>query len=180
VSIQRLKQLLQAAVTEGEVVLSSGKTSDFYIDGRLVTLDPVGSLLAARAILDAAKAAGATAVGGPTVAACPLVSAVGVLAAQEELPLKLFYVRSKAKGHGLQKAIEGPALTAGDKALVVDDTMTSGGSLLRAVEQVRAETEAEVLGVLCLVDREEGGVERLEAAGIRCQTLFTRADLTQA
>lgn len=175
----RLKQLLASCIAEGPVTLSSGKVSDFYLDGRLATLSPEGSLLIARAVLDVARELGVTALGGPTVAACPMVSAAGVLAAQEQVPLKLFYVRSQRKGHGMQKAIEGPPLTSDDRALIVDDTMTSGGSLLQAVERVREEAGAEVVSVFCLVDRQEGGTERLTEAGVPCRALFRREDFNR-
>lgn len=174
----RLKELVAACVARGPVTLASGKTSDFYVDGRLVTLSAEGSLLLGQAVLEVVRARGVTALGGPVTGACPMVSAAGVLAAQAGTPLKLFYVRSEPKGHGLQKAIEGPPLSPSDRALLVDDVLTSGGSLLRAVERVRQEVGCEVVGALTVVDREAGGREALAAAGIELTALLTRRDLT--
>ena len=175
--MKRLKTLLAAAVAEGPVTLASGAVSDFYIDARLVTLTPEGSTLAGEALLDLAAELGATAIAGPTVAACPLVSAVGVLAHQRGRPLKLVYVRAKAKGHGMQKAVEGPPLAAEDRVLVVDDVLTSGGSLLQAIATLRADTEATLVGAAVLVDREAGGAQALAAAEVPLRALFTRSSL---
>lgn len=174
----RLLELVRACVAQGPVTLASGQTSDFYVDGRLVTLTGEGSALLAEEVLARATELGATAVAGPTTGACPLVSAAGVLAHQRGLPLKLCYVRSAAKGHGLQKAVEGPALTAQDRVLMVEDVVTSGGSVLRAVERLREDTGAEVLEVWCVVDREAGGAECLTGAGVPFRALFTRGEVS--
>jgi orotate phosphoribosyltransferase len=173
----RLRELVAACVSQGEVTLASGAKSDFYIDGRQVTLTPEGSLLLGRAIVEACRERKVTALGGPVTGACPLVTAAGVIAAQQGLALKLFYVRSEPKGHGLQKAIEGPPLARTDRALIVDDVITSGGSIIKAVERVRAEAECEVVGALCVVDRESGGREVLARAGIELWSLLSRRDL---
>lgn len=173
----RLLQLFQACVARGEVTLASGQKSDFYVDGRLVTLAPEGALLVGSAVLTAAREVGATAVAGPTTGACPMVTAAGVLSQQAGRPLKTVYVRAQAKGHGLQKSIEGPALSPHDRVLLVDDVMTSGGSLLQAAERLRAEVGCPIVGVFCLVDRQAGGREKVEAAGYRFLCAFTRADL---
>lgn len=174
----RLKELVAACVSKGEVTLASGKKSDFYVDGRLVTLSPEGSLLIARAILELARERGVTALGGPTTGACPMVSGTGVLAAIVGETFKLFYVRAEAKGHGLQKTIEGPPLAREDRVLIVDDVMTSGGSIIKAVERLRAEVGCEVVGALTIVDREAGGREALAQAGIELTSLLTKRDLT--
>lgn len=173
-----LKELLQACVVRGQVTLASGKTSDFYVDGRKVTINSEGSRLVGEAILDLVQELGVTAVGGPTTGACPMVSATGVLAAQAGIPLKLFYVRAVAKGHGLQKAIEGAALDASDRVLLVDDVLTSGGSLVKAVERVREETPAKVKAAFVLVDRQAGGEERLAEADIALHAFANRAQLS--
>lgn len=173
----RLLALLGACVARGEVTLASGQKSDFYVDGRLVTLSPEGAALVGQAVLEAAAGVGATAVAGPTTGACPMVTAAGVLAHQAGRPLKTVYVRAQAKGHGLMKSIEGPALSKDDRLLLVDDVMTSGGSLLQAAERVRAEVGCPIVAVFCLVDRQAGGREKVEAAGYRFLSAFTRADL---
>jgi orotate phosphoribosyltransferase len=173
----RLKTLIEGCVHQGEVTLASGKTSDFYVDGRLVTLSPEGSRLIGEEILDLVQELQVTALGGPTTGACPMVSAAGVLAAQAGVPLKLFYVRGAPKGHGMQKAIEGPALSKDDRVLVVDDVMTSGGSMIKAIDRIREETGATVVSAFCLVDREAGGREALEQHDVPCRFLFTKTDL---
>jgi orotate phosphoribosyltransferase len=174
----RLRELVAASIRKGEVTLASGKKSDFYVDGRLVTLSCEGSLLLARGTLELVRERGFTALGGPVTGACPIVSATGALAAIVGHPLKLFYVRAEPKGHGLQKAVEGPPLARDDKVLLVDDVITSGGSLIKAVERLRDEVGCEVPAALCVVDREAGGREALAAAGIELLSFLTRRELT--
>jgi orotate phosphoribosyltransferase len=176
----RLRDLVKASIARGTVTLASGKTSDFYVDGRLVTLSPEGSVLIGKACLALAKERQATAIVGPVTGACPMVTAAGVLAAQEGTALKLAYVRAEPKGHGLQKAIEGPALTKDDRVLVVDDVMTSGGSVLKAIERLEAETGCKVLAAMTVVDREAGGREALEKAGVELVSVLTKRQLTAA
>jgi orotate phosphoribosyltransferase len=176
---ERLKTLIKGCVHKGEVTLASGKTSDFYVDGRLVTLDCEGSRLIGEEVLDLAQELKVTAIGGPTTGACPMVSAAGVLAAEAGVPFKLFYVRAQAKGHGMQKAIEGATLTKADRVLIVDDVMTSGGSVMKVVARIREETGASIAGVFCLVDRQAGGRETLEAGDVNLHALYTRADLKE-
>ena len=164
---QRLFERISGCIKTGRVVLSSGKETDFYFDGRTISLDQEGALLIARLVLEELrKRPEISAIGGPTSGADPMVSSTGLLAWQEDHPLQLFYVRKEAKAHGMQRRIEGPALAAGTRVLLVDDVLTSGGSLLRAIEAVGEDTEATVAGVLVLVDREEGGRERLEEVGV--------------
>ena len=172
----RLKELLQDTVQTGEITLSSGRTTDFYIDGRLVTLDPEGLELVARLSLDVLRGR-CDAVGGPTSGADPMVAAIGILARQSGIPLRLFFTRSEAKAHGTRKRIEGPPLKDADRVAVVDDVATSGGSLLQAVHAVREETSAEVSLALVIVDREEGARERLSEAGVELIALFSRSQL---
>lgn len=168
---------LRRAVSRGEPIqLASGATSDVYVDGRKVSLDPQGSLLLAQEILGVTQAWGASVLAGPVTGACPLVSATGVVAAQQQVPLKLIYVRGAPKGHGLGKQIEGAALTPDDTVLFAEDVVTSGGSVLRAIEAVA--DQAQVLGVWCMVDREAGGREKIEAAGYRFESLAKLSDLS--
>jgi orotate phosphoribosyltransferase len=174
----RLRDLVAASISRGEVTLASGKKSDFYVDGRLVTLTPEGSLLIARAILELVRERGVTAVGGPVTGACSMVSATGALAAIVGHPLKLFYVRSEAKGHGMQKTIEGPPLSKDDRALLVDDVMTSGGSLIKAAERLKTEVGCALVGAWTILDREAGGREALGQAGIESISLLTRKELS--
>ena len=172
----RLRDLLLTAVRTGTITLASGRTTDFYIDGRLVTLSPEGLLLVSTLILDRVRHC-ADAIGGPSAGADPMVAGVGILARQQQVPLKIFFTRKEAKGHGMQRRIEGPKLAPGDRVLLVDDVATSGGSLIQAASVVREDTQAELIGALVIVDREEGATENLAGEGLELQSLFTRTEL---
>lgn len=174
----RLQEKLSNCIRTGEITLSSGKVTDFYFDGRLVSLDPEGSVLIARLMLEKLKPLGVGAVGGLTSGADPLTSAIGVLAWQDQVPLKLFYVRKEAKGHGMQKRVEGPPLTesAPPKVALLDDVLTTGGSLIRARDALLEETGLAANWACVIVDREEGGTERLAAEGIEVVSLFRKSD----
>ena len=176
-SRDRLKALIEGSVHKGEVTLASGKKRDFYVDGRLVTLTTEGSLLVAQQVLNLVFQLEATAVAGPTTGACPMVSATGILARLEGRDLKLAYIRAVAKDHGLQKTIEGGPLTPDDRVLLVDDVLTSGGSLIRAAFELYAGHGVKVEHAFVMVDRQAGGKERLAEAGLTLHSLFTRADL---
>jgi orotate phosphoribosyltransferase len=169
-----LKLIQEKAVVRGQRTLASGKVSQYYIDGKQVTLDAQGLFLAAKVILHMAQAAGADAVGGPTLGADPIAAAVSVLSSQSGKPLKAFIVRKEAKDHGMQKMIEGPALSPGDKVIMLEDVITTGGSVLKAILEVE-KLGAKVVKTICLVDRNEGAVEAL--AGYNYSPIFTLRDL---
>jgi len=176
---ERLKEKIRACLSFEKVRLSSGKETDFYFDGRQVSLDPEGSVLIAELMLDEIERKGrgaVEAVGGLTSGADPLTSAIGVLAHQRGVPLKLFYVRKEPKAHGLGKQIEGPPLTPGTRVVIVDDVITTGKSILQSRNVVENETGAKVLAALALVDREEGGRETLEREGLEVLSLYRRSD----
>lgn len=162
-----------------KVVLSSGKESDFYLDLRATMMRPRGIELAGK-LLFARLQAGARvdAVGGMVVAAVPVVSAVLLAAARsggEGADLLGFFVRKEAKKHGLGKRIEG-AFAAGQSVALVEDTMTTGGSTLEALDAVLA-AGAKVARVLCIVDRGEGAADAFAARGLTLESLFVRSDL---
>jgi orotate phosphoribosyltransferase len=166
--------LLERAITHGAVTLSSGATSTWYIDCRLVTLSPNGLALAARLILESLPPE-IQAVGGPPRAADPLAAGICLLSLQLGRPLPAFMVRKEAKDHGRGKRIEGP-VAPGLRVAVVEDTVTSGSSLLEAI--VIMEEEGLTVGaVRCLVDREAGGLDAVRARGYEAQALFTASDL---
>lgn len=156
-------------------VLTSGRTSNYYIDAKMTTLDPVGALLTAQMILEILKEYDIDAIGGYTLGADPIVSAVAVSSAETERPLPAFIVRKEPKKHGERKMIEGP-FQKGWKVAIVDDVVTTGGSTLKACQAVEEEGGKVVLA-LCLVDRLEGGRENLEAKGYEFVSLLTRDDL---
>ena len=174
----RLRHLVGQAAQFGQFTLASGKTSDFYFDGRLVTLDPEGMWLIARAIHRLVPDdAGITAVGGPTLGADPIAAAVALVGYREfDRRWSAFLVRKEAKGHGAAKQIEGPELGPASRVLVVEDTVTSGGSVLRALPPIEA-TGATIVHIIALLDREEGAAQALADAGHHFTPLLRRRDL---
>ena len=173
-----LELILAVSFERRPVTLSSGKQSDFYLDLRATLMRPLGQKLAGELLL-AKLMAGAwvDAVGGMAVGAVPLVSAVLSAAAHHDpaTPLLGFFVRKDAKKHGLARRIEG-AFRPGMTVALVEDTTTTGGSTLEALELVRTEG-GKVARVLCLVDRGEGAQEAFAARGVALEPLFTRSDL---
>jgi orotate phosphoribosyltransferase len=152
-----LGELREHSLVIGEVTLASGAIAQYYVDARRTLMRPGGFRAAGELIAAAAHEVGATAVGGPaTAAACaPLAVAGGE-------DLVAFFVRGERKEHGLQRWVEGP-VEAGVRALVVEDTVTTGGSTAKAIERCREEG-LEIAGVVAVVDRLAGGAERIEAA----------------
>jgi orotate phosphoribosyltransferase len=174
--IEKLREKVSGALIKGDVTLASGKKSNFYFDCRMVTLDQEGAHLAAKAMLAEIQKLGATAVGGMSIGADPLVSTIGNVAFAQEMPLKLFYVRKEPKKHGKRKLIEGPGLSAQDRVVIVEDVTTTGGSALKAVNAVREEFGAEVLAVLTIVDRQEGAQEYLAENSVKLISIFKAED----
>jgi orotate phosphoribosyltransferase len=155
-----LGELREHSLVIGEVTLSSGATAQYYVDARRALLRPAGFLAAGELIAAAAAEVGAAAVGGPVMAAIPLACAAIAVPAGEGLVG--FFVRKERKEHGLQRWVEGP-VEPGARCLVVEDTVTTGGSTAGAIERIREEG-LEVAGTLAVVDRLAGGAERIEAA----------------
>ena len=182
-TVSRLAAVLaERSAKRGDFVLASGRRSSLYVDCRITTMSPDGQLLIGRAGLAALEASGwaVDAVGGLTLGADPIAYAMAhasAMAAEAHgtRMLRAFTVRKEAKQHGTGKLIEGP-FRSGDRVAVVEDVITTGGSALKAVEAVRR-AGGEVSGVLALVDREEGGREALEAAGLQVLSLVTATQL---
>ena len=131
----RLQALLERdALKKGKFVLSSGKESTFYLDGRVITMTPEGAFLVASIIIETIRKDRPHAFGGPTLGADPIVGAVACLAHMHTIPLKTFIVRKAAKEHGTQRRIEGPALQKGERGILVDDVATKGKALIEAKE----------------------------------------------
>lgn len=173
-----LELILRVSFERRRVVLSSGRESDFYLDLRQTLLRPRGVALAGRLLLDRLGAGPAVqAVGGMAVGAVPLVTAILAAAADRDpaTPLRGFFVRKEAKSHGLGRRIEGP-FEAGQTVALVEDTCTTGGSTLDALDAVEA-AGGKVARVLCLVDRGEGAADAFAARGLALEALFTRGDL---
>jgi len=157
-----LGELREHALVIGEVVLSSGKTADYYVDAKRALLRPAAYRAAGELIAAEASERGAAAVGGMTIGADPLAcSAIGASGGEG---LVAFFVRKQKKDHGLQRWIEGPVLERGTRCLVVEDVVTTGGSTVEALGRIREEG-LEVAGVLCVVDRLAGGADAIEVAG---------------
>jgi len=159
---ERLRELLREhSLMFGDFTLASGRKSRFYFDSKKTTLLPEGAYLAAAEVLRTIRTEGivADAIGGMTLGADPIVCPVAALSQIEEAPLRAFIVRKEAKGHGTESRIEGNLLP-GSRVIVVDDVVTTAGSTLRALDAVIAAGHR-VAAVICLVDREEGGSEKL-------------------
>ena len=140
--------------------LASGKLSKYYVNCRLVTIDPEGMHLIGNLIYDRVKDDGIDVIGGPALGAVPIVDAVSMAAYQKGKYIKPFYVREQAKDHGIVKKIEGN-IRKGERAVIVDDVITTGASTIRAIESARNEGLL-VVKVITLVDREEGGREEIK------------------
>ncbi len=175
---QALKQLLERrALKRGTFTLSSGRTSNYYLDCKLVTLDPEGAVLTGYTILELLESNGIRpdAVGGLTIGADPIVTAVAAVSYLEKRPLRAFLVRKEPKGHGRQRQIEGIEEKEVSRVVIVDEVCTTGESTFQAVRVAEA-AGLEVVAVVSLVDREEGGSERLREK-YRYFSVFTAREL---
>jgi orotate phosphoribosyltransferase len=177
----RLRDLIsELAVVRGRVTLASGREADYYVDLRRVTLHHEAAPLIGHLLLDLLEEEGfgpgdIDAVGGLTLGADPVAAALLHAAASRGLGLDAFVVRKEAKAHGLQRRIEGPDV-AGRRVVAVEDTSTTGGSVLAAVEALR-EAGANVVAVAVIVDRATGAREAIEAVGLPYFSLFGLGDL---
>jgi orotate phosphoribosyltransferase len=173
----RLMELLKKeAFKKGKFILSSGKESNYYLDGRVITLTPEGAYLIANIILDLVKDKNIDAIGGPTLGADPIVGAIAVVSHTRNIPLKTFIVRKAAKEHGMQRQVEGPALKEKQRVILVDDVATTGKALIEAKEAM------DKIGVIAdtamvIVDRCEGAKENLAKVGLKLESIFKIQDL---
>jgi orotate phosphoribosyltransferase len=175
----RLARLLaDNAVIHESVVLASGRRSPYYVDCRQVLLDPEGAELAGQLCWDALASTGIAAVGGLTLGADPLVCAVSAAAWSNGRRVTGFFIRKEAKKHGLQQWVEGPFIEEGAPVAVIDDVLTSGGSLATAIEKAR-QVGGVVAAAVVVIDREEGGRETIEQLldGAPLHSLFTANEL---
>jgi orotate phosphoribosyltransferase len=176
--LRELRSIIRArSLRIGDFTLSSGKKSSYYLDCRMTTLDPRGALLIGRLILARIREhkIQADAIGGLTMGADPIVSAVAVVSSLEGTPLPAFIVRKETKGHGTQRSIEGYDGKPGSRVIVVDDVCTTAGSILTAAEKAE-EAGYQVAAAFCVVDREEGGTE-LISKKYPFYALFTAREL---
>lgn len=168
-----IAELREHSLVIGEVTLASGATAQYYVDARRTLMRPEGFLAAGELIAARARELGAAAVGGPATAAIPPACAALAVSA-ERGDLVAFFVRGERKEHGLQRWVEGP-VAPGDRVLVVEDTVTTGGSTAKAVGRIREEG-LEVAGVVAVVDRLAGGAEAIEAAAEAPYTALVTID----
>jgi orotate phosphoribosyltransferase len=169
--------LAERSTKRGQFTLASGKQSKYYIDARLTTMSPEGLSVIGRLGLSTLHQSGwvIDAVGGLTLGADPISYAISYASAGSDHPLRAFTVRKETKAHGTGKIIEGP-FREGDRVAVIEDVITTGGSALRAIEAIRA-AHGTVEGVLALVDREEGGRQAIEAAGVSIISLVSASQI---
>jgi len=166
-------EILKKALIRGRVVLSSGKEADFYVDLRRITLDAIAAPLVGQVMLELTKDFDYEAVGGLTLGADPVATAMLHAAAKQGRKLDAFVVRKSEKAHGLQRRIEGPDVKS-KRVLAVEDTSTTGDSVLAAVEALK-EAGAMVVGVAVIVER--GAKEKVESKGLRYLSAYSLSDL---
>ncbi|NOY84901.1 MAG: orotate phosphoribosyltransferase [Nitrospirae bacterium] len=162
---------------DGSFQLTSGKKTPYYIDCKKVSLDAEGATLIGREIFEEIRMLPVEGVGGMTLGADPIATAVSVISFLEKRPIQAFIVRKTPKAHGSKRQIEGN-LQEGAKVVVVEDVVTTGGSTLRTLEALGNEGYI-VLKVIALVDRKEGGREAIEKTGVNFESLFTIDDFTR-
>jgi orotate phosphoribosyltransferase len=169
------KELKNNAFFKEKITLSSGKESNYYIDGRLVTLSSKGAYLCAQVIIEMIKGEDISAVGGPTLGADPIVGAIACLSYLEKNPLNTFIVRKVPKPHGKMRHIEGPQLKNGSRVILIDDVATTGKSILEAIDLLRSDG-IKVDKAIVIVDRQEGAADNLAKQGCSLIPIFKAAD----
>lgn len=175
----QLKAIIEElSYEQREVTLASGRTSNFYFDGKQTTLNAKGALLTGKAFLKLVNEFDGPihGVGGLTMGADPIATATAIAADLDGQKLHAFIIRKEPKGHGTGQWLEGRKnLPPGSRVVIVEDVVTTGGSSLKAVDRAREEG-LEVLGIVTLVDREEGGRDIVEDAGVKLKTVFVKSD----
>ena len=177
-AVSKLLQLLrERSFRKGEFTLASGRTSDFFIDCKTTVLRADGHALVGPALLEGIRELGPVeAVAGVALGGCPLASAVAIASVQSPPPIDAIYVRKSVKDHGSRRRVEGAShLAEGAPVAVVEDTVTTGGSTLRAISQLR-DAGLSIVGVVAVVDRLEGAREAFDEAQVPFRSLFTRRD----
>jgi len=173
----RLKEILlkKSVITDREFTLASGKKSNFYVDARITTLDAEGGYLCGKIFLEMLKPYKVDAVGGYSIGADPIVSAIATVSFLADNPIHAFIIRKEEKSHGTKKIIEGN-FPAHGRVVLFDDVVTSGGSIIRGAQQVK-DHGGTIAAIMAVIDREEGGREKIEAAGYPFFSIFTKKDL---
>jgi orotate phosphoribosyltransferase len=176
--MDKLLDLIHAkALTFGEVTLSSGIKSTFYVDAKMVTLDPDGAFLTAKVIFDLIKSDNIDSIGGMTIGADPIAGSVALISFLERRPIRAFIVRKEPKNHGKEKWVEGP-IRDGDNVAIIEDVTTTGSSLLNAIMIVKQEyPKCEIVKVITLIDRSDTGRLFLKEKGYDLISVFDKSDL---
>ncbi|MBU1086442.1 MAG: orotate phosphoribosyltransferase [Candidatus Omnitrophica bacterium] len=172
---QLLSILKNLSFKKQHVILASGKTSDYYFDGRISSLSSQGAYLMAKIILDMIKNDKITAIGGLTLGADPIIGATVAISCKTGTPINGFIVRKNEKKHGMQKIIEGPELKKSSKVLIIDDVVTTGSSTIQAIEAVK-KIGCKISRVIAIVDRCEGATENIAKTGCKLESIFTIED----
>ena len=172
----RLKEiLLEKAIKFGDFTLASGKKSNYYINGKMATLDSEGLYLMAEIMLDKLEGINCDAVGGLTLGADPMIGAVTALAYKRGRKMIGFIVRKEAKDHGTKSQVEGP-LQEGMKVAIIEDVATTGGSAFKAIDAASA-LGCEIVKILVLVDRRQGAEEKFRELNIPFDPIFRKEEL---
>ena len=169
------KMINERSVLRGEFILTSGRKSSYYIDGRMTTLSADGAALTGQYIFEMIRDLNVDAVGGPTIGADPMATAVSLASYQAGQPIDAFIVRSDRKRHGTMRQIEGP-IRPGSRVVIVDDTVTTGNSLLDAAEAAK-QAGCEVVKIVAILDRLQGGSQKIRERGYDFETILTNDDL---
>lgn len=179
---ERLAAILrEKSYEKRDVTLASGRKSTFYFDGKQTALHPEGGYLVGKLLWQAIEDAGVKvdAVGGLTLGADPLATATSLASYAAGKPVPAFIVRKEPKGHGTGQWVEGRKnIPAGSRVVILEDVVTSGGSALKAVDRVRQEGLEPTL-IAAIIDRQEGGREAIEAAGLKLVSLFVKSEFHQ-
>lgn len=176
VKTELVEMLARYAFKTGAVSLSSGKQSEYYVDGKLVTYRPEGAMLVGAAVWDCIRDENVAGIGGLTLGADAIVMATMLAAHHAGYDLPGFIVRKEPKKHGMKRLVEGVLPEAGSRVAIVDDVVTSGGSVIQAIDEA-ARDGLEVAIVVPLVDREEGARQKIQARGIKFAPICTANDL---
>jgi orotate phosphoribosyltransferase len=174
---ERLAQIIKEhALAFGDFKLASGKKSNYFIDGKQATLDAEGAYCLARLILAEIADDKIDAVGGMTLGADPIVGATIGVAAAMGLPLRGFIVRKERKERGMEDQVAGP-LRDGDRVVMLEDVVTTGGMTLKAIEAVERERNVDIVKVIAMVDRLQGAQAAVESEGFALKSIFTIEEL---
>jgi orotate phosphoribosyltransferase len=177
---KRLKEILLAksVITGREFTLASGKTSNFYVDARITTLDAEGAYLCGKIFLDMLQPFTIDAVGGYSIGADPIVASIAVLSYLAGKPIPAFIIRKEEKSYGTMKMIEGN-FPANARVAIFDDVITTGSSILKGAKQVESQG-GKVEVVMAVIDREDGGRHLIEQAGYKLLAIFTKSELLRS